>query len=97
MRAPNISHLHVPEADWAKLLKERHFAVIHDKDSDSQPQGVLIYLNDWRDTHQEEDLVCEGYSADFLALLQEVSDAGFEYLRIDTNGDVLDGLNLFLR
>lgn len=85
MCIPVVSTVHIPASDRARLLDESaNGEVLATINGESGHILMLDDLEAWED-----------YSPEFLNLLQGFQDKGFNYLRLDADGDEIEGWQQF--
>ncbi len=90
MQVPVISTQHITAADGAQLLKAEPCDVLATLYESS---GHIIHSD--TDEDLAEAFPPDRFSDAFRALVLHFRALGFEYLRIDSNGDVVPGLPTF--
>lgn len=91
MAVPVVSTVHIPASDRARLLDESAdgdiLATINGE------SGHIVILDDIDDDGGA--YAWASYSPEFLTLLSAFRAKGYSYLRLDADGDVIDGWQTF--
>lgn len=93
----DLSTAHITKAD-GQLLAEATKDTPLVCGVDPRGYGTWLYVPTpevWRDYDFRSKCLAAGYSHDFCNLLQQVSAAGYLYLCLDRDGEVVDGLPQF--
>lgn len=93
MIIPVVSTVHIPASDRQRLAE---FSVLDDGDVLACIEGGFghIVMLDDMDGDEGED-AWRNYSPEFRTLLSAFRDKGYSYLRLDADGDEIDGWQTF--
>ena len=90
MHAPVINIIHLDKATRIKLSGDRN---VFDLYRFVYERGVFVFACDEATLHMQSD--CEDIPAELADCFRWAWGKGFEWIRLDTDGDVIAGLPVF--